>query len=417
MIPQIYYRKSDNLLKDSYTYDEIQKIYNDNRSLPTSNDVFFNLMKAANVDENTVVKSFEASGDSAKHTFTKVIDAKIKTFVSQFNNFYGQEKIEADFNISGKTAKLYISKLYISTSDIYMSFSERSNGLKWYFSLFIDIKAKTSVNRPTIFLLDEPGVYLHVRAQKKLLELFNNLSEKGNQIIYTTHSPFMIDPNNVFNIRAIEKNDVGISNIFKSVYNSKLSNNSKMETLSPLIEALGMDLKDNIGPQYSKKNIIVEGITDCLYISAMLQALGVSEDKKPNIIPCAGVDNVNRVVSVLIGWGCEYKVVLDYDPQGFRQYKLLVLDTGLADQSLVYFVNLKTATKSSDINSSNSETTESLIASYDNSKLDTKYDGTDKTKTLAAKDFHNKVISGHLIPEQSTRDNFKKLFEALGIEV
>ena len=118
-----------------------------------------------------------------------------------------------------------------------MSFSERSNGLKWYFSLFIDTKAKIDNNRPTLYLLDEPGVYLHVKAQKELLQYFNHLCNDGNQVVYTTHSPFMIDNNNVYNIRAVEKDEYGNSKIYKSIYNHQLSEKSKMETLSPLIEA------------------------------------------------------------------------------------------------------------------------------------------------------------------------------------
>ena len=74
-----------------------------------------------------------------------------------------------------------------------MSFSERSNGLKRYFSLFIDTKAKIDNNRPTLYLLDEPGVYLHVKAQKELLQYFNHLCNDGNQVVYTTHSLTIYD--------------------------------------------------------------------------------------------------------------------------------------------------------------------------------------------------------------------------------
>ena len=298
-----------------------------------------------------------------------------------------------------------------------MSFSERSNGLKWYFSLFVDVKARTSATRPIMYLLDEPGVYLHVRAQKKLQELFGHLCENGNQVIYTTHSPFMIDANNVFNVRAIEKGEDGLSNIFRSIYNHKLSGKSKLETLSPLIEAFGMDLKDNIGPQYEKNNVVVEGVTDSMYITAMLNYFKVDVADRPNIIPCAGVDNVNLVVSILIGWGCEYRVVVDYDNQGYTQYELIVRKSGLSDDGIVFFVNLKTANQRSDVKSPNNETTESLIASEDNDKLFNKYDGTNDTKTLAAKEFLDKVSCGDIIPSTKTVENFKRLFVALGIKL
>ena len=79
-----------------------------------------------------------------------------------------------------------------------MSFSERTNGLRWYISLFIDILAqKNNRENPILFLLDEPGVYLHVNAQKKILELFQDLTKTKNQVIYTTHSPYMINEDEI----------------------------------------------------------------------------------------------------------------------------------------------------------------------------------------------------------------------------
>lgn len=211
MIPQVYYRSNDSMLKDSYSLDEIKKIYEVNRSLTSSKDTFFNLMKAAEVDEATLLGAFEASTDSAKHTFEKQIEKRITNLVKEFNEFYRQELISIDFKISSNVAKLYIF-----TDDKYMSFSERSNGLKWYFSLYVNVTAETSIARPILYLLDEPGVYLHVKAQKKLLELFDHLCQDNNQVIYTTHSPFMIDGNNIFNIRPIEKDENGISHIWRS---------------------------------------------------------------------------------------------------------------------------------------------------------------------------------------------------------
>lgn len=410
LIPQVYYRKSDAVLKDSYSFDEVKKIYEENKNPATSNNIFFNMMNAAGVDMDTLFGAFEAITDAAQHTNKKRIIPKIDALVKEFNNFYSQEEISLDFDIVSKTAKLYIN-----TADMYMNFSERSNGLKWYFSLFIDVTAKTSSERPILYLLDEPGVYLHVKAQKQLLALFGNLCKNGNQVIYTTHSPFMIDSNNVFSVRAVEKNANGFTNIFRSIYNHKLSKESKLETLSPLIQAFGMDLKDNIGPQYEKVNIVVEGVTDCMYMTAMLKYFNIDDEKKPNIIPCVGVDSVHLLVSILIGWGCEYKVVVDYDTQGYNQYKKITTKSGLADAANVIFVNCKFANNEHDVKGANKATTESLIAEEDNNKLMNKFDGTNDTKTLAAKEFMDRVLNGNIIVTEVTASNFKKLFIALGI--
>lgn len=405
LIPQVYYRPSDDVLKDVYSFEEIKRLFG-------NNNLFNSLMVAANIDKETLFGAFQNSNDASLKTSRKKIQNNINKITDEFNNYYTQEHIQLDFDVESGVAKLFIS-----TADRYMSFSERSNGLKWYFSLFIDTKAKIDNNRSTLYLLDEPGVYLHVKAQKELLQYFNHLCDDGNQVIYTTHSPFMIDNNNVYNIRAVEKDEYGNSKIYKSIYNHQLSEKSKMETLSPLIEAFGMELRYNIGPQCTQNNVIVEGVTDAMYFTAMLNYFNVSEDKRPHIIPCAGVNNINHVASILTGWGCNFKVVLDHDTQGFSEYKLITQKTSLLDENIVFFVNLEKPEKEQDVKDEKSATTESLVSNVDNEKLFNKYNGTKNTKSLAAKEFLDKVTNGEIIPNQETIDNFKNLFITIGINI
>lgn len=403
LIPQCYYRNKEESLRDTYTFEEIKKLID-------GDNIFHNLMIVAGVDKDSLFKAFQSPTDAARKTFKTIVINKLNNIAEEFNRFYKQETVCFDFEIEGQSFKFYVY-----TSDMYMNFSERSNGLKWYFNLFVDVKAKTSKERPILFLLDEPGVYLHVNAQKKLLELFDHLCESENQIIYTTHSPYMIKGDNIFNVRAVEKGDDALSKIFRSIHSYNLSKETRVETLTPLTQALGMDLKYNIGPQHSKLNIVVEGVTDCMYITSMMNYLKIEEEKRPYIIPCVGVDAVHLMVSILIGWGCDYKVIVDYDPQGYNQYKKITQKFSLADETTVFFVNCKNASVEQDVKGENKATTESLIDPIDNDKLSNKYDGTNDTKTLAAKEFMDKVISGELIPSDKTVENFEKLFTALGI--
>ena len=74
-----------------------------------------------------------------------------------------------------------------------------------------------------IIVLDEPGVYLHVNAQKNILTLFEHLMKKGNQILYTTHLPTMIYEKRLDRIRLIFKDDKGFSRIENKYYH--ISNN------------------------------------------------------------------------------------------------------------------------------------------------------------------------------------------------
>lgn len=402
LLPQIYYREKDRQLEYSYKYDDIIKILKD------PNHIFYRFLLVAEINEDEIKQAFEDPIDGSKRNIQNKIERKIRSNIEErFNNFYKQEKIEFQIGFDYR-----VFKIYISTDDNVMDLSERSNGLRWYLSLFVDILSCDYKETSVVYLLDEPGVYLHVNAQKELLELFSRLAEKENQVIYTTHSPYMIDSSNILNVRAIEKDKNGKTRIFKNAYNQNLSKESKMETLSPLVKAIGADLKFNIGPA-SENNLITEGISDYMYLKALFNYLKINNS--PNIIPSAGVSNINRIVSILIGWGCDFKVLLDYDKAGYEEYKALInkLDDTLKNK--IIFVNCTTEIDASQIRIS-PKTIESLIIDDDYKKLNTPYDGTYSTKTIAAKEFYDKVVNKEIELGEGTVSNFKVLFRTLKIE-
>lgn len=404
LFPRIYFRHLEQQLKYSYNYNEIKELLNN------KDDIFNRLLDAAEISEIEILKAFEEKNEGDRQNIRRKIEEKIsKNIGKKFNNFYNQEKVHFYPRIEGNNIKFFVT----TNNGEQMLITERSDGLRWYISLFIDILAHDLSDSPVVFLLDEPGLHLHVNAQKEVLNFFNDLSSKGHKVIYTTHSPSMIDGNNLLNVRIVEKNDGGNTSIYNSYWDQRLSSTSKLETLSPLIKSIGYDLRFNLGPQYTLENIITEGITDYIYIKAMMNYLGVKEH--PNIIPSAGVYNINRIASILIGWGCKFKILLDYDIDGKNEYDVLVnkLDPSMKD--VITFVNgedqpSETKMKVSPI------TMEDLISELDYNKLGNKLAPNKKNKKIVAKEFYDKVVNGQLIPEKETVESFKKLFRNLGIK-
>ena len=79
----------------------------------------------------------------------------------------------------------------------------RSKGLQWFFSFFLVFLAESKdVHKNCVLLLDEPGLGLHPTAQADLIRFFNQLSDT-NQLIYTTHLPFLVDHNNLDRVKAV----------------------------------------------------------------------------------------------------------------------------------------------------------------------------------------------------------------------
>lgn len=403
LFPKILYREHDRQLNYSYDYETIKEI------LQTKDNIFYNLLLAAEIEEQDILQAFEEKSEGYKQNIRFEIEDKIKRNIGEkFNEFYTQEKVRFIPRFEGNTLKFFIN----TNSGKMMQITERSNGLRWYMGLFIDILAADIGDSQVLFLFDEPGVHLHINAQKELLSLFEDLSKKGHQVIYTTHLPSMLDGENILNVRVVEKDYNGNTLIYKNSYDQRLSTESKMETLSPLIKAIGADLKFSLGPQSTKLNIITEGITDYMYIKAFINYLNI--DTPPYIIPSAGVENINKIVSILLGWGCDFKVILDYDMAGRKEYTVLTqkLDSSLKNK--IIFINGKNQPCLEEIKNSPTRI-EDLISNEDFKKLSNIF--TEQNKVLLAKEFYDKVLDGTIKPEPQTVENFKVLFRKLGLVV
>lgn len=403
LLPIIYHRKNEEELQNEYQLEEVKKQIKDRRGS------LYKLILASDISTQELLFAMENNNENELEIYRNRVKEKIKyNLQRKFNEFYCEKNVQIKIAF-----KKDFIKILVKTNENTTNISERSNGLRWYLNLFIDILANDIKNTNVIYLLDEPGVYLHVNAQRELLRLFYELCKNDNQVVYSTHSPYMIDSNNIINIRAIEKDEKGNTNIYNTAYDNKLNATSKRETLSPLVQAIGADLRFNIGPQGEKLNIVTEGITDYMYYTAMLYYLNVPEEKMPYIIPAVGAGNINVIVSILIGWGCDFKVILDYDKAGFVECDKLIENLNLRINEDIFFVNCKNSydNKDKDIYKKG-EFVETLISDEDKNKFNISYID---NKTMAAKEFYDKVKSKSINLSYETVNNFKKLFRIMEV--
>lgn len=135
---------------------------------------------------------------------------------------------------------------------------QRSEGFQWLVSFFVVFFAEAvEKHENAILLLDEPGMSLHALKQREFRETITKLAAK-NQTIYTTHSPFLVGPNELDLVRVVELND---RNVGTKVHTTVTS--SDAAALLPLQEALGYDLAQSLFAQ--QRNLILEGLTDEWY--------------------------------------------------------------------------------------------------------------------------------------------------------
>ena len=199
----------------------------------------------------------------------------------------------------------------------FVDLSLRSTGLQWFLSFFLVflVESKQSHNN-AILLLDEAGLTLHPNAQKDLIRIFDGLA-LSNQLILTTHSPFIIDTNNIDRCRVVYSDENG-----KTVVSRDLRASAKgraNNSIYAIYSALGLNATDIL--LQGCQPIVVEGASDQYYLTAIKNILIKEKKIAPKqelvFIPSGGVKGVAEVSKLISGKneGLPF-VILDSDSSG-----------------------------------------------------------------------------------------------------
>jgi len=194
-----------------------------------------------------------------------------------------------------------------------VSFDKRSAGFVWFFSFLVWFsQVKRSYSENLFILLDDPALSLHARAQADLLRYINEKLKPYHQVIYTTHSPFMIDPDNLLSVRTVE--DVVID---ENIQGTKVGDkvlSTDADTLFPLQAALGYDITQTLF--VGKDTLLVEGPSDLLYLKWLSQELKEQGreylDRRWVITPCGGIDKVGSFMALFGGTKLHVAVFTDF---------------------------------------------------------------------------------------------------------
>ena len=200
-------------------------------------------------------------------------------------------------------------------------FSERSAGFVWFFSFLVKFTQVKNTGRPVILLLDEPGLSLHGKAQGDLLRFIDDKLGPSHQVIYTTHSPFMVPPDELQRVRIVEDR-VDNKKTPRRSDGTKVTQDVlrvEADTLFPLQGALGYEATQTLF--VGEHTLLVEGPSDILYLqglSAALKARGrTALDARWTICPAGGIDRIMPFVSLFAGKQLHVAVLSD-EAQGAK---------------------------------------------------------------------------------------------------
>jgi len=186
---------------------------------------------------------------------------------------------------------------------------QRSEGFQWMVSFFIVFESQADNDyKNCILLLDEPATSLHALKQKEFIKTISKLAEK-NQTIYTTHSPFMISQDELDLVRIVELTDRAIG----TKVNNKIISNDPA-ALFPLQEALGYNLAQSMFT--SKKNVLLEGLTDLWYLEGINSLLDKNLDSNIALLPVGTSAKISYYASMLSNNDLKSVALLDSDGAG-----------------------------------------------------------------------------------------------------
>lgn len=287
---------------------------------------FDNLVKVAGLDPaelQTLLAQDHEERQQLANRASSVVTQKIR-------QLWTERQLAVRFNLDAQHFDTIVS----DPNAIYpvdVNLNERSRGFKWFFSFYITFAADTEGGpaENAILLLDEPGLHLHAMAQRNLLDLFKN--DFDNQILYTTHSPFMIPTEELSSVRTVNISQEAGTTVSNDPTGDEL-------TLFPLQAALGYDLTQTlfVGAQ----NLVVEGVSDYWYLSTISEYLTEQErtglESELVLTPAGGAQKVSYMVALLASQNLKVLVLLDDESQAKNSAEELLKNKLVRDDNLIF---------------------------------------------------------------------------------
>lgn len=293
---------------------------------PTDEDRYFaKLCKVAGMDPKNLQDLV-----NDPETRNQLVNRASAVVTKEIRRLWSDRSLKVRFNLDGNFMDTLISDP-TSVYDVEVNLNERSRGFQWFFAFYITFSADTDgdVAEDAILLLDEPGLYLHAKSQSDLLTHFRD--DFGNQILYSTHSPFMVPTGQLDSIRT-----VNIGEKAGTTVTNDPSGDSR--TLFPIQAALGYSLAQSlfVGPN----NLVVEGITDYWMLSSISEYLadqgrtGLSPEV--TMTPAGGAQKVSYMVALLSSEELNVVVLLDEEKDSKTTRDELIKSKLINERNIVF---------------------------------------------------------------------------------
>lgn len=322
-LPTFIYMDDYRIFSGAAQLNEVKHRKDHRQSTPEDETIIL-LMEQAGLDlDQEVVK---ANKPDREQRILDMNDAS-NTLTAEIADRWSQKKYVVRFEADGNHFVTFVQDV---DRLALVPLEERSKGFQWFFSFDMMFMSETKGKfENAVILLDEPGLHLHAAAQRDLLKRLDSYA-KENQLIYTTHLPFMIDFDRLDNIYVCEEGKAG------TIVHKDWGTADK-DARFTLQAALGLSWSQSLF--VGQYNLVVEGVTDFWFLttlSTMLRANGEDGlDEQLVITPAGGASKVAYVGTILHGQELNVMVLLDSDKEGEEARRQLVHEWILKDNSVL----------------------------------------------------------------------------------
>ena len=292
-LPRFLYFDEYNVMAGRLSLSRLQ--HAGERGLQPNERAALSLMRLAAVDFPDLAEDdYEARRVSLEAAANRITD-EILEYWSQDRELSVELDVDPGEAGTGAPAGFIDVRVRDRRRRISLNFSERSRGFMWFFSFLATLAGYEDARR-TILLLDEPGGGLHAEGQRDLRRFVDERLAPAHQVVYTTHSPFMVPAAALRRVRTLEDRDEGGSRASGDVLEHSA------ETRSPLRAALGGALVRSLA--VAPDNLIVQEPSDHVFLTVMsghLERQGrTGLDPRWAIVPAGGLAGATAF-AVLVG--------------------------------------------------------------------------------------------------------------------
>ena len=155
----------------------------------------------------------------------------------------------------------------------------------------------------SIILIDEPEVFLHPHSCRHFFGILNDLSLSGTQIVYSTHSPYFIDPENP-----------------RMIYLVRHETETKVYRYTEMTDRERLKFVSKFDPSFSEvffatKVILVEGDIDKIALERAFEVKEINLDKENiSILVCGSINEIPFIARLLTSFKISCYVLCDSDP-------------------------------------------------------------------------------------------------------